>query len=364
MADDVQPITGTTAKVAARLCNFPTGHSEPLPTHVAWLEANVKPALTGVPAPWVDLWGYASHLGQAAKNQRLSWDRCEAVRKVVQGYSSTVTFPQEWGKGDSESGGDARNDDGYWRAVDVYVYSVKPPIRPRPPKRDPNKILKDLIRTVSDFLSDLAKHIPFGGKVLSKSGVKLPTTVRLLNADEQGEAMKVFAGSLDFTKLFVSDGLGAGGAKFTIALEVDTLGWVVVMNMGDLATWHTKPRSNTLIHELTHAWQSQHHSKRTAFMLNSVASQALAKFETERSKLLHLGWTADAYYYVPRSPFPTYAAEQIAQQVEDVYRHKTVAPVGIVSYIASLKPYEPSPPNEASLSVPRVERDSTPGCIT
>jgi hypothetical protein len=136
------------------------------------------------------------------------------------------------------------------------------------------------------------------------------------------------------------------------------------MNLGDLATWHTRPRLETLIHELTHCWQSQHHPDRTAFMVNSVKSQALAEAENLKSKLLRLGWTADAYYYVPGGPFATYAAEQIAEQVEDTFTGKTRLAASVTSHVSSLKPYDASKPNESSLAVARVDRDSTPGVVT
>ena len=80
MADVVMlPLTGS-AVAAARLINFPTGHANLLPTHVAWLDNIVAPLLKMIDDPWVDLFGYASHLGSAAFNKKLSFDRCESVR--------------------------------------------------------------------------------------------------------------------------------------------------------------------------------------------------------------------------------------------------------------------------------------------
>jgi hypothetical protein len=143
MALDLQPITGSDAIVAARLCNFPTGKATLLGSHIAWLDSAVRAAVTGPPNPWVDLRGYASHLGfaqhpgglgNAALNKRLSFARCEAVKARIVSYGSNVSFPMEWAVGDAESSGTMLNDDGYWRAVDVYAYATKPIKPPEPPK--------------------------------------------------------------------------------------------------------------------------------------------------------------------------------------------------------------------------------------
>ena len=134
MTFDVQAITSSPARAAARLCNFPTGHSNLLPAHLDWLDKSVAPLLHDLPNPWVDLIGFASHLGDAAFNQRLSFARCEAIRARIEGYGSNVLFPIEWGKGETESTGGANDNSGFWRAVEVYVYGFMPPKPPPPPK--------------------------------------------------------------------------------------------------------------------------------------------------------------------------------------------------------------------------------------
>jgi hypothetical protein len=114
MALDVQVIAGSGAIAAARLCNFPTGKATLLGSHVAWLDSAVRSAVTGLPNPWVDLRGYASHLGFAqhpgglgntALNKQLSLARCEAVKARIVSYGSKVSFPMEWPVGDAESSG-------------------------------------------------------------------------------------------------------------------------------------------------------------------------------------------------------------------------------------------------------------------
>jgi hypothetical protein len=149
MTFDVQAITGSAARAAARLCNFPTGHSGLLPTHADWLDATVAPLLRAIPNPWVDLIGYASHLGDAGFNQRLSFARCESIRKRIESYGSNVSFPMEWAKGESDSTGGANDNSGYWRAVDVYVYGFMPPPKPLPPKIDYDRKVRLHFRSVA-----------------------------------------------------------------------------------------------------------------------------------------------------------------------------------------------------------------------
>jgi outer membrane protein OmpA-like peptidoglycan-associated protein len=115
------------ALAAARLCNFPTGHANLLPAHISWLDKTVAPLLRGLPNPWVDLFGYASHLGNHAFNKRLSFDRCEAVHRQINSYGLNVSFPQEFGAGDDQSTGTATDNSGAWRAVEIYVYGARPP---------------------------------------------------------------------------------------------------------------------------------------------------------------------------------------------------------------------------------------------
>jgi hypothetical protein len=124
--------------------------------------------------------------------------------------------------------------------------------------------------------------------------VVVPTAARFLDAAEQSEAMTVYHGSLDFTKILITDSLGFLRRKFTVAVPL-SIGSHVVIIMGDLCSWVTRPRSATLIHELAHAWQSQHYgSDPEAFMKNSVECQIRA---------LAAAGDVSAYAYVPGKPF-------------------------------------------------------------
>jgi hypothetical protein len=137
MAKDIEPVDQGKATVAARLCNFKTAHSEILPAHRDWLKANVIPAIRNSPNPWVDVFGYASHLGDTAFNKTLSDKRCAAVVGYIRDSVSQVSFPQQFGYGESRSGGGVNDNDGYWRAVDLYVYASGKPSVPERPKPIP-----------------------------------------------------------------------------------------------------------------------------------------------------------------------------------------------------------------------------------
>lgn len=140
MALDVQEITGSGALVAARLCNFVTGSSTPLPAHTAWLDAKVRPVVGTNPSAWVDLLGHASRqwkapggLNSHTLNRALSFQRCEALKGKIGAYGPSVRFNIEMAEGDDESVG-PNPDDGYDRAVEVLVYAVPPPKKITPPK--------------------------------------------------------------------------------------------------------------------------------------------------------------------------------------------------------------------------------------
>jgi hypothetical protein len=133
MAADIEPITNSPAKVAVRLCNFVTARAELLQSHERWLDAAIAPVVKSFQNPYVNIIGYASRLGDAKANADLSRRRCESVKRRIATYSTKVIFPLEMGKGEAESGSVERDNDGYWRAVDVYVYGVRAPDPPLPP---------------------------------------------------------------------------------------------------------------------------------------------------------------------------------------------------------------------------------------
>ncbi len=173
-------------------------------------------------------------------------------------------------------------------------------------------------------------------------GIKLPSGIRGLDAAEETILRPVFGSSLNYSQIYLSDGVGKDGRPFTVA---EPLTGRQVINIGSAA--YKTPGSNPrlLIHESTHCWQSQHHSDRTAFMTNSVESQAAASLA---------GGTS--YCYIPGKSFDSYAAEQIARQVE-----KNEAP--IVAHVSSVSAGAVDPENVKSLKIPRWETPGKPGVL-
>ena len=192
-SDDVRPITGTYAKVAARLCNFPTGYPDLKGSHINFLDNKVRDVIQNMQGPWVDLFGYASRRGDEASNMTLSNNRVKAVMNQISQYATKINFQIRQGVGDTESMGNRTNDDGYYRAVEVYVYAYKPTV-PVPPQ--PAFTLRRIVfRSFSK--TDVEKDPPpFGAPSLKDDGIndllKLGISAMLGNLTEEG-----FLGSED-----------------------------------------------------------------------------------------------------------------------------------------------------------------------
>jgi len=191
----------------------------------------------------------------------------------------------------------------------------------------------NLVGTVSNATS--------GSSLQRIFGIKLPSGARPLTSAEVGIVRPVYGSSLDFSKIAISDALGGGGRPFTVYIPL--VGTVINAGPSAYATPGSAP--SLLIHELAHSWQSQHAGNPAAYMGNSLASQAGAGAAG-----------GDAYCYIPGKPFGDYAAEQIAQQVEN-----GVAP--IIAHIASVGAGARDPENERSLLLPRWETRGAPGVI-
>ena len=102
---DVEPIHGSGAKDAARLCNFIEGKANLLPAHICWLKANVAPVVRSQKNSWVDLWGFASKKGNEISNQILSENRCKSVKSEVATYANQVNFNINKALGEARSEG-------------------------------------------------------------------------------------------------------------------------------------------------------------------------------------------------------------------------------------------------------------------
>ena len=166
-------------------------------------------------------------------------------------------------------------------------------------------------------------------------GIVLPTGIRRITSAELGVATPVYGTSLNFARVLISDGLGGNSRPFTAFVNLPLLGGVVILNCGPGFSGTANP--DLFIHELAHAWQSQHHPNPFQFMVNSAASQALAVVTGK-----------DAYKYTPGKSFGLYAAEQIAEQVEDGI-------AAIRAHVSSTFMGAPDLGNILSLSIPRAE---------
>jgi hypothetical protein len=235
-----------------------------------------------------------------------------------------------------------------WIPSEQPTVPFKPAFKPRKPGVDTPKVPSRRIGCCQDTDALLAKAKSFHGEQLPLRdklpkkmliGVRPPTLVRPLDAGEVKMANDVFRNSLDYGHIFVTDGKGRMGRPWTIALQLSRC-WCVLMNVGEWANESLSignPR--LLIHELVHAWQSQHAKDPRAFMWNSALSQAAAFVRPFEE--------ASAYAYVPGDPFEKYAAEQIAVQVEDRVPE-------ILRVIQAYAPHEQSPENERSLSLKNI----------
>jgi hypothetical protein len=154
MALDVQEITGTKAAAAARLCNFATGRATLLPAHLTWLDTKVRPVVAGNSSAWVDVISHASRQWKHTEganshklNRALSAQRGGAVKSRVSSYNPAARFNVVLAQGDSQSLM-PNPDDGYDRAVEVFVYASGPPPRVPPVAPPPVQALNFEIRVV------------------------------------------------------------------------------------------------------------------------------------------------------------------------------------------------------------------------
>ncbi len=123
MAQDIEPNPpGLALGENARLCNFATNSSRLLLSHQRWVTSHAVPALRAAPESHIRLAGIASRLGNAHHNERLALSRAQAVGDFIeQQMQKSLRNLEIAGYGESISGGSARNDDGYYRAVIVVV---------------------------------------------------------------------------------------------------------------------------------------------------------------------------------------------------------------------------------------------------
>ena len=123
----VLPFTEGIRIAGARLCDFKTESSEPLDSHKAWITLHFVPALRKHPNAWIDLIGFASRLGNAAANLRLSERRIAATEAFVKQQYPGIRVNVRLATGNKEATSFRyahSDDDRYWRAVLIRWYGI------------------------------------------------------------------------------------------------------------------------------------------------------------------------------------------------------------------------------------------------
>jgi hypothetical protein len=137
-----------------RLYNFKTGHFDCNENHRRWIKENLVPLyMQGNGTVFVQLWGYASKIGNATFNNTLSLKRAAEVKKVLNDQIKASWFrgiaPLSLsedmervivgGYGTSHSGGNANDNSPIFRGVDVYVCrtTAANPVPPPDPVKPP-----------------------------------------------------------------------------------------------------------------------------------------------------------------------------------------------------------------------------------
>ena len=177
-----------------------------------------------------------------------------------------------------------------------------------------------------------------------------PPTQRL-TADQRATAREVYGDSLDFSLILISSKAGLQNRPFTYAFPFTT-GIMQIINCGTF-----NPNRATLIHELCHVWQSQHHSNKFKFMANAVESQGRAAAANAAAvfsdpSIRHnddfpLFYPFDSYASDASLSFSDLAAEQMASAVE----HGRSA---IVNHIRSIAANAIDPALVTALASPRM----------
>ncbi len=187
------------------------------------------------------------------------------------------------------------------------------------------------------------------GAAPGQASITLPggmTLFPLVGSRHEDLARSVYLGSLNYDTIFFTSQRGAQGRAFTIAVPVPPLvvdalvfgGVIQVLNLGPA------PSSSTVVHELGHAWQSQHGGSATAYIANCLACQgAAAAANTALAEMIdpsiksNKDWPANfpfsPYAYRPGKAFSAYGGEQIAEQIENseapIRSHVTAQPANV-----------------------------------
>jgi subtilisin family serine protease/outer membrane protein OmpA-like peptidoglycan-associated protein len=354
------------------LDHFSFGSDQVLPRHqpdiIRIARCIIASFSTSSPINNLDVVGHTDPAGSAVSNLALGRRRANEVRRHLlatidrmrPGLARRVTVnASSNGETTPIPGTAAQN-----RRVELFM--TLPPIpapprprprpRPTPPPTDVPDDLRDLLRRAREVFERVKS---FAGRFSDIcQDATAPANARLLTGAERATAGRVYGTSLDFSRIAITDGIGCERRPFTIAVEVSGTWWVL-MNVGT-----TSGISNsTLIHELAHAWQSQHHRDPQQFMWNSVQCQGLAAADQTARRLLDSTYSASAYAYVPGKPFAEYAAEQIAEQIEDEFEGSGRPTPGLSAHMRGVATSARDADNETSLSVISWENNKTSGVV-
>ena len=141
---DVVPFTTEIPPIpreAGRLCNIPTDRNTLRLEHKEWLNGLMERHVRSTEGCWIDLVGHASRRGTVDRNQKLSDERVAAVETHLRGWGDRsgrqVAIMGRTGKGAGQAVEDTKGEkdnSGFYRAVNVYLYGPGPPPKeiPRP----------------------------------------------------------------------------------------------------------------------------------------------------------------------------------------------------------------------------------------
>ena len=123
---------------------------------------------------------------------------------------------------------------------------------------------------------------------------------RPLSHPEIAIAQPVFQTSLPWKRIMVSNRLGLGDRPYTLGRTIH-VGPVNYCGM-DLSI----DGKATLVHELTHVWQSEHDSHRAAYIIGSLSAQ--------------IKYGLEAYNFIAGKNWDQYNQEQQASIVEEWFK--------------------------------------------
>lgn len=140
----VEPLLPSNAFLKGRMIDFDTGSAQLEEQHKTWLREKILIARTNSMYR-IRLVGYASKLGDATKNEMLSYARMDTVLKFLQSIDNRAMDRIETFSAVGEAGYEAAESDNSatWRAVEVHIFIGDIPPPPPPPhvKPVPRKVV-------------------------------------------------------------------------------------------------------------------------------------------------------------------------------------------------------------------------------